>query len=162
MHSVSFKANVDFSAVHSVFSDATVLDAVHGRGMWKFTGWTAQEDGTYTRTGNVKGVQVPGFARCFNKGKKHVICRVTQRYIPGDEKSEIVSTMHPKHMGHDLARNVSRFVMYPYSEGTCVVTASFTNSTTLPHPLSSMAIDIMDDMSKETLEYLQDAIALEK
>lgn len=162
MHSVSFKANIDFDAVHSVFSDTDVLDAVHGRGMWTFTDWKAQEDGSWVRTGNVKGVHVPGFARCLNRGKKYVICRVSQRYIPGDDKSEIVSSMHPKHIGHDVARNMSRFVIYPYSQGTCIVTASYTNSTSLPHPLSGMAIDIMDDMSKETLDYLQDAIAAEK
>lgn len=158
MKSHTFDANVPFDRAHRVFSDRHILDAVHGRGLWKFNEWVAMDDGSYTRQGDIKGVEVPMFARALNNGKKHVICRVTQRYVPGDDVITVESRMHPKILGRDMAHNTSRITIYPNGADTCVLQISYTNTTSLPHPLSSMAIEVMNDMSDETIEFLRDAI----
>lgn len=157
MKTETFDADILFDDAHRVFSDPRVLDAVHGRGLWRFDAWVEMNDGSYTRQGEIKGVEVPIFARALNNGKKHVICHVSQRYVLEKDTIHIMSHMHPKVLGVDMAHNSSRVAIYRHGN-SCIVQVSYTNSTSLPHPLSSMAVDVMDDMSRETIDFLRDAL----
>lgn len=161
MNSDTFEAPVPFDQVHHVFSDRHVLDAVHGRGMWAFRDWMPNDDGSYTRQGDIKGVEVPVFVRALNHGKKHVVCHVTQRYSADCDSVVISSEMYPKLLGRDMAHNSSMITIYPHGD-QCIVRVSYRNTTSLPHPLSAMAVDVMNDMSKETIDFLRDALAIRK
>jgi len=159
MKSWSFDVQLPFSNIHTVFSNRHVLDSVHGTGLWEFNDWKELEDGSFVRTGNIKGVEVPTFARFLNKGKKYIVCHVDQRYIPGHDSIRIDSTTTPKIAGTTaFVTNSSSIVVYNGGSDVCHVHGKYTNTTSLPHPLGSLAVDVMDEMSEDTVGYLQDAL----
>lgn len=157
MTTYTITSSIPFDEVHAMFSNVDILDAVHGRGLWHFSNWDDQPDGTFTRTGWVDGVQVPTFVRFLNKGKKYVRCNVAQRYVPGESVIEMSSTTVPSIIGGDIATNESHLTISPYNDG-CLIRGRFVNSTSLPHPLGTMAIEVMNDMSLETVEFFKDAV----
>lgn len=159
MKSYSFDVKLPFSNIHTVFSNPRVLDSVHGTGLWTFSDWDERDDGSFVRTGAVKGVEVPTFARFLNKGKKYIVCHVDQRYIPGHDSIRLESTTTPKIAGTTaFVKNTSSIVVYNGGSDGCHVHGQYSNTTSLPHPLGSLAVDVMDEMSDETVGYLQDAL----
>jgi hypothetical protein len=157
MHTYSFEVPISFSKVHTVFSNKDVLDSVHGRGLWRFSNWEEDEDGSYTRNGIVDGVEVPTFVRFLNKGKKYIRCIVRQRYVPGHDFIRLESTTVPNILGDSFVKNTSSIDIYRKDVG-CYVRGQYMNSTTLPHPIGSMAIEVMNEMSQETVGFLEDAL----
>lgn len=161
MPSYSIRANVPFSNAVSMFSSPRVLDAVHGRGLWKFSDWEQTNDigvTTYHRKGVIKGVEVPVFARFLIHGRKYIPCRVKQQYVIEDQVIRVRSTLKPKVAGAEVAKNVTNFIIQPIDEASCTVDVESRNTTNLPDPIKGMALEFMDTMSDETMEFLEDSL----
>jgi len=165
MKRYSFQVPIDFGQAHTMFNDPRVLDAVHGRGLWDFDAWSHDEkqsavygEKTYVRQGRVRGVTLPVFARFLNKGKKHIKCRIWQEYTSDKDCIRIASVMKPMVLRPDLATNRSVIKVRPLEPGITVIECESINSTSLPHPFSHAAIDCMDDMTDESMEFLYDAL----
>jgi hypothetical protein len=163
MKTYSFEVPIAWGQAHTMFNDPRVLDAVHGRGLWDFDAWRLVKDTNddadrYIRQGVVKGVTIPSFARFLNKGKKHIRCRVVQEYVSEDGLIQIRSSMHPMILRSDIATNKSVIRVQPAGQNTCLVECTSINSTSLPHPLATAAIETMDDMTDESMDFLHDAL----
>lgn len=164
MKRYSFEVPIDFAQAHLMFNDPRVLDAVHGRGLWDFDAWKLSEDQsvygqeTFVRQGRVRGVEIPVFVRFLNKGKRHIKCRISQEYTSDPRCIRISSTMQPLVLRSDLAMNRSVIRVHALETGKSLIECESTNSTSLPHPLAQAAIDCMDDMTSESMDFLYDAL----
>jgi len=160
MISVTIHAKVPFESSTDMFSCPKILDSIHGIGLWKFTDWKVSPEGSYTRKGKIKGVEVPSFARFLNGGKRYITCNVTQTYTQISEDTIIVdSLLKPKVAGVNVVLNETQFKIKRFDSTSSLVYVSSHNQTDLPHPLRQIAIEVMDDMSIETMNFLEDALA---
>lgn len=157
MPTYDFEAPVPYGDAQRIVSCPKVLDAVHGHGLWKFSPWEEDASGELTRKGWIKGVEVPSFARVFVGGSKYITCKVHQRYTTHDDCITIHSTLKPKVAGAHIATNATDIRITPVSDG-CRIEATSSNATSLPGPLGPMAIEVMDQMSDETMEFLEEAL----
>ncbi|MGA1564032.1 MAG: hypothetical protein ACO35C_05375 [Pontimonas sp.] len=159
MPSYSFEAAVPYENAIAVVSCPDVLDRVHGKGMWQFSGWEPDGDAVWKRKGKVKGVEVPQFARVLVGGKRYITCSVTQSYRVLDGAIEVRSRMRPKVAGASVATNTTVLRIQPVRDGeACLVAGTAVNETSIPAPIGPMAVDVMDEMSDETMEFLEDAL----
>lgn len=161
MQSFTIYAKVPFEKSINVFSSRRILDSIHGMGLWKFTDWKSSDPTTSTRKGKIRGVKVPSFARFLNGGKKYISCLVTQSYTILDTSIVVKSTLEPKVAGTKFAKNETTFKIVQFDSRSCMVYIHSRNTTDLPHPLHQLAIETMDEMTNETIKFLEEALTYE-
>lgn len=161
----TFTINVPLEEALSVFEAESVLDAAHGKGLWKFSPWkpcpkthNGRRDWTM-RKGLVKGVAVPQACRTLNAGRKHITCIVKQRFVrPDDETIIVTSSMKPGILGAELVKNKTTFTITKTSDRSITATAHIDNKVFLPPPLKSIAKMTMDEMSLDTIREMRLAL----
>lgn len=142
-------------AIDLVFNDTSVMDAVHGPGLWTIGPWSVQGERVMEFEMNPGNIPAP-VLQIIGNGKMTARTKQRMRSAPGSVT--VTGTVRPKVVGAEFVRVRPVFTLAGVDATSTSVAVTCQCCAILPPPFNTLVEDFMIWTAAESFEWLKSAV----